>query len=231
MLKSFPEQALSFAVGGVIAPSALGHAARADQLVTVARQRAARVLEGVPAQVEQATAQARRDGFHQGYAEAITEVVPLLEAALADMKGVRETVLGQIRTVITDSLAAEQVEAELVIRRCERALAEGETAMRLYLSPQQGALREALQERLAQHTPALPLQVLAGEGALPVLSLGPLVYELDPAAAMSRAVEARVDANALETAARERAAAYLAAINARLKPLPFPDSDSSLGAP
>jgi len=224
MLKSYPEQALSFAVDAVISPSALGQAARADQLLSNARRRAAATLDGVPAQVALATAQARRDGFHQGYAEAITHAVPLLEAALADVQSLREAVLGQLRTVIRASLAAESVEAELVIRRCEQALANGETDIRLHIPPQMDALREALQQRLAQHTPMLPLQVLDGQGALPVLSAGALVYELDPVHALSRAVEASVDASALEAGARERACAYLAAINARLKPLPFPDS-------
>lgn len=224
MLKSFPEQALSFAVGGVISPSALGQAARADQLVSTARRRAAAVLEEVPAQVSLATAHARRDGFHQGYAEAVTHAVPLLEAALADVQTLREAVLGQLRAVVGASLAAESVEADLVIRRCEQALANGETDIRLHVPPQMDALRKALQQRLAQHTPELPLVVLEGQGALPVLSVGALVYELDPVHALSRAVEASVDVDALEAGARERASRYLAEINARLKPLPFPDS-------
>ncbi|WP_282298188.1 hypothetical protein [Stenotrophomonas sp. PS02289] len=224
MLKSFPEQALNFAVGGVISPSALGQAARADQLVSMARRRAADVLDAVPAQVAVATEQARRDGYHDGYAEAVAEAVPLLEAALADVQTLREAVLGQLRAVIAASLAAESVEAELVIRRCEQAFADGETDIRLHVPPQLEALRDAVRQRLAQHTPMLPLQVLGGQGTLPVLSVGALVYELDPVHALSRAVEASVDANVLEAGARERASAYLAAINARLKPLPFPDS-------
>jgi hypothetical protein len=48
------------------------------------------------------------------------------------------------------------------------------------------------------------------------------LFELDPAGAMSAAVEASVDANALEAAARQRASDYAAGINARLKRLPFP---------
>ena len=224
MLKSFPEQALNFAVGGVISPSALGQAARADQLLAAARRRAADTLDGVPAQVAQATAEARRDGFHQGYTEALSEVVPLLQATLADVQTLREAVLGQIRTVISASLAAEAVDAELVIRRCEQALAAGETALRLHLPPQHETLRAALQQRLEQQQPALPLQVLSGQGELPVLSVGALVYELDPANAMGRAVEDRVDLEALEAGARTRAARYVAAVNALLKPLPFPDS-------
>ena len=224
MLKSFPEQALNFAVGGVIAPSALEQAARADQLLAVARRRAAQTLEGVPMQVAEATTQARRDGFHKGYADALTQVVPLLHATLADAETLREHVLGQVRAVITASLAAESIDAQLVVQRCEQALAGGETALRLHVPVQMDELREALQLELSQRVPALPLQVLAGQGELPVLSIGPLVYELDAAGSMSRAVEASVDAAALEVGARERAAAYLAALDARLKPLPFPDA-------
>lgn len=223
MLKSFPEQALNFAVGGVIAPSALEQAARADQLLAVARRRAAQTLDGVPAQVAEATAQAHRDGFHKGYADALTQVVPFLQATLADAQTLREHVLGQLREVITASLAAESIDAQLVVQRCERALTGGETALRLHVPAQMDVLREALQLELSQRVPALPLQVLAGQGDLPVLSVGPLVYELDAAGSMSRAVESSVDAEALEAGARARAAAYLAALNARLKPLPFPD--------
>lgn len=223
MLKSFPEQALNFAVGGVIAPSALEQAARADQLLAVARRRAAQTLDGVPAQVAEATTQAHRDGFHKGYADALTQVVPLLQATLADAQTLREHVLGQVRAVITASLAAESIDAQLVVQRCEQALAGGETALQLHVPVQMDVLRNALQDELSQRVPALPLQVLAGQGELPVLSIGPLVYELDAAGSMSRAVEASVDAEALEAGARERAAAYLAALNARLKPLPFPD--------
>lgn len=229
MLKSFPEQALNFAVGGVIAPSALEQAARADQLLAVARRRAAQTLEGVPEQVAEATTQARRDGFHKGYADALTQVVPLLLATLADAQTLREHVLGQVRAVIIASLAAESIDAKLVVQRCELALAGGETALRLHVPAQMGALREALQAELSQRVPALPLQVLAGQGELPVLSVGPLVYELDAAGSMTRTVEASVDAEALDAGARERAAAYLAALNARLKPLPFPDVTT--GAP
>lgn len=223
MLKSFPEQALNFAVGGVIAPSALQQAARADQLLAVARRRAAQALDGIPAQVAEATTQAHRDGFHKGYADALTQVVPLLQATLADAQILREHVLGQLRSVITASLAAESIDAQLVVKRCEQALAGGETALCLHVPPQMGALREALQAELSQRVPALPLQVLAGQGELPVLAVGPLVYELDAAGSMSRAVEASIDAEALEAGARERATAYLTALNARLKPLPFPD--------
>ncbi|WP_313456227.1 hypothetical protein [Stenotrophomonas sp.] len=227
-MKSFPEQALNFAVGGVIAPSALEQAARADQLLAVARRRAAQTLDGVPAQVAEATTQAHREGFHKGYADALTQVVPLLHATLADAQTLREYVLGQMRTVITASLDVESIDAQLVIQRCEQALAGGETALRLHVPAQMETLRDALQGELSQRVPALPLQVLAGQGELPVLSIGPLVYELDAAGSITRAVEASVDAEALEAGARERAAAYLAALNARLKPLPFPDATTGV---
>lgn len=223
MLKSFPEQALAYAVDGVIAPSALGQAARADQLLASARRRATALLDGVPAQVEQATAQAHRDGFHAGYAEAVALAVPMLGAALADVQALRDTVLGHIRSVITASLAAEGVDAQLVVRRCEQALGAGETAMVLHVPAHMGPLQQAVQAQLTQCEPVPPLQITAAESALPMLRLGPMVFELDPAGATTRAVENQVDADALETAARARASAYLAAVNARLKRLPFPD--------
>jgi hypothetical protein len=224
MLKSYPEQVLNFAVGGVIAPSALGQAARADQLVAVARQRAAEVLQAVPAQVDAALAQARSEGFQQGYAEAVELAVPLLAATLADVQAQRATLLGQLRAVIQDSLAAEGVEAALIIARCERALAEGESRMMLHVPAQSPTLADAVKARLTECASTPPLQLARGEGPLPLLRLGTMVFELDPAGAMHRAVEASVDADALETAARTRADAYVAEVNARMKRIPFPDT-------
>lgn len=224
MLKSFPEQVLNFAVGGVIAPSALGQAARADQLVAVARQRAAEILQAAPAQAEAALAQARQDGFQQGYAEAIQLAVPLLAATLADAQAQREALLGQVSAVIRDSLVAEGVDAALVVARCEQALAMGESRMILHVPAHTPALADAVKTRLAQCESIPPLKLAPGEAAFPMLRLGAMVFELDPAGAMSRAVEASVDADALETAARARADAYLTEVNGRLKRIPFPDA-------
>ncbi len=224
MLKSFPEQVLNFAVDGVIAPSALGQAARADQLVSLARRRAAEVLQAAPAQADAALAQARHDGFHQGYAEAVQLAVPLLAATLADVQAQRDALLGQVSAVIRDSLVAEGVDAALVVARCEQALAAGETRMTLHVPSHTPALADAVKARLAQGETPLPLTLAAGESTFPMLRLGTMVFELDPAGAMSRAVEARVDADALEAAARRRADDYLTEVNGRLKRIPFPDA-------
>ena len=55
-----------------------------------------------------------------------------------------------------------------------------------------------------------------------MLKAGPLLFELDPVGAIAAAVEASVDADALEAAARQRAGAYVSGIDARLKRLPLP---------
>jgi hypothetical protein len=224
MLKSFPEQALAHAHGGVIAPSALGLAARAGQLESHARQRAAEVMANVPPQVDAAIGQARRDGYQQGYAEAVGVAVPLLAAALADVQALREAVLGQVREVVTASLATEGVDAALVVRRCERALGNTDGALVLYVPEATPALGEAVLAQLADPSP--PLQVVSARVPLPMLKAGPLLFELDPAGAISAAVEASVDAAALEAAARQRAEAYLLGMNTQLKRLPFPDAST-----
>ncbi len=222
MLKSYPEQALAFAQGGVIAPSALGRAARADQLETVARRRAAGMLDDVPAQVAQATAQARLDGFRQGYAEAFGVAVPALAAALADVQALRQAVLGQIRTVITASLDAEGIDAALVVRRCEQALGVPDTELVLYVPDDTPGLGSAVLDQLARQSPTTTVRILTTRASLPLLKVGPLLFELDPAGALTAAVESGVDADALDAAARHRAQAYLAAVDSRLKTLPFP---------
>lgn len=222
MLKSFPEHVLAHAQGGVIAPSALGQAARADQLEAAARRRAAAVLGALPEQVDAATAQARLDGFREGYADAIAEAVPLLAAALGDVQATRDAVLGQVREVIGESLAAEGVEAALVVRRCEQLLGAAESALVLYVPEQMPALGESVLAQLATKADAPPVQIVAARSALPMLKAGPLLFELDPAGAMAAAVEASVDADALEAAARQRASAYVSGIDARLKRLPLP---------
>jgi hypothetical protein len=222
MLKSFPEQALAHAHGGVIAPSALGLAARAGQLESHARQRAADVMASVPPQVDAAIGQARLDGYQQGYAEAVAVAVPLLAAALADVQALREAVLGQVREVVTASLAAEGVDAALVVRRCEQALGNADGALVLYVPEATPVLGEAVLAQLADQSP--PLQVVPARASLPMLKAGPLLFELDPAGAISAAVEASVDAAALEAAARQRADAYLLGMNTQLKRLPFPDA-------
>lgn len=222
MLKSFPEHVLAHAQGGVIAPSALGQAARADQLESAARRRASAVLGALPEQVDAAIAQARVDGFGQGYADAIAEAVPLLEAALGDVQATRQAVLGQVRDVIAASLAAEGVEAALVVRRCEQLLGAAEAGLVLYVPERMPALGEAVLAQLAAKAEAPPVQIVAARSALPMLKAGPLLFELDPVGAMSSAVEASVDADALEAAARQRAGAYVSGIDARLKQLPLP---------
>jgi len=222
MLKSFPEHVLAHAQGGVIAPSALGQAARADQLESAARRRASAVLGALPEQVDAAIAQARVDGFGQGYADAIAEAVPLLAAALGDVQATRQAVLGQVREVISASLAAEGVDAALVVRRCEQLLGTAEAGLVLYVPGQMPALGETVLAQLATKADAPPVQVVASRSALPMLKAGPLLFELDPVGAMAAAVEASVDANALEAAARQRAGAYVSAIDARLKRLPLP---------
>lgn len=222
MLKSFPEHALSHAQGGVIAPSALGQAARADQLESAARRRAAHVLGNVPAQVDAAVAQARMDGFEQGYADAISEAVPLLAAALGDVQALRAAVLGQLREVIGASLAAEGVDAALVVRRCEQLLGAGSSELVLHVPDRTAALADAVRAAMAQMPTPPALQILPTRSALPMLKAGPLLFELDPANAIAAAVEASVDTDALEAAARQRAGAYAAGIDARLKRLPFP---------
>lgn len=222
MLKSFPEYVLPHAQGGVIAPSALGQAARADQLESVARRRAAHVLGNVPAQVDTALAQARMDGFEQGYADAISEAVPLLAAALGDVQALRAAVLGQLREVVGASLAAEGVEASLVVRRCEQLLGAASTELVLHVPERTPALAEAVRAALAQMPAPPALQIVPTRSALPMLKAGPLLFELDPVTAIAAAVEASVDTDALEAAARQRAGAYAAGIDARLKRLPFP---------
>jgi hypothetical protein len=224
MLKSFPEQALAHAHGGVIAPSALGLAARAGQLESHARQRAAEVMASVPPQVDAAIGQARLDGYQQGYAEAVAVAVPLLAAALADVQALREAVLGQVREVVTASLAAEGVDAALVVRRCEQALGNADAALVLYVPEATPALGEAVLAQLGDPSP--PLQVVPARAPLPMLKAGPLLFELDPAGAISAAVEASVDAAAIEAAARQRAAAYLLGMTTQLKRLPFPDAST-----
>ncbi|WP_421569860.1 hypothetical protein [Stenotrophomonas sp. PD6] len=225
-MKSFPEQALAHAHGGVIAPSALGLAARAGQLESHARQRAAEVMASVPPQVDAAIGQARLDGFQQGYAEAVGVAVPLLAAALADVQALREAVLGQVREVVTASLAAEGVDAALVVRRCEQALGNTDGALVLYVPETTPTLGEAVLAQLTCQSP--PLQVVSARSPLPMLKAGPLLFELDPAGAISAAVEASVDAAALEAAARQRAEAYLRGMNTQLKRLPFPDASTGV---
>lgn len=222
MLKSFPEHVLAHAQGGVIAPSALGQAARADQLEAAARRRASAVLGALPEQVDAAIAQARLDGFRQGYADAIAEAVPLLAAALGDVQTTRDAVLGQVREVISASLAAEGVDAALVVRRCEQWLGAAESGLVLYVPEQMPALGETVLAQLATKADAPSVQIVAARSALPMLKAGPLLFELDPAGAMAAAVEASVDADALEAAARQRASAYVSGIDARLKRLPLP---------
>lgn len=222
MLKSFPEHVLSHAQGGVIAPSALGQAARADQLETAARRRASAVLGALPEQVDAAIAQARLDGFSQGYADAIAEAVPLLAAALGDVQATRDAVLGQVREVISASLAAEGVDAALVVRRCEQLLGAAESSLVLYVPEQMPALGETVLAQLATKADVPSVQIVASRSALPMLKAGPLLFELDPVGAMAAAVEASVDAEALEAAARQRAGAYVSGIDTRLKRLPLP---------
>lgn len=229
MLKSYPEQALAHAHAGVIAPSALGLAARAGQLEAHARQRAADVMANVPTQVDAAIGQARLDGYQQGYAEAVAVAVPLLAAALADVQAVREAVLGQVRDVVTASLAAEGVDAALVVRRCEQALGSTDAALVLYVPEETPALGDAVLAQLTFQLPSPPpLQLVPARAPLPMLKAGPLLFELDPAGAISAAVEASVDAAALEAAARQRADAYLLGMNTQLKRLPFPDAPTGV---
>jgi hypothetical protein len=222
MLKSFPEHVLAHAQGGVIAPSALGQAARADQLESAARRRASDVLGALPGQVDAATTEARLAGFGQGYADAISEAVPLLAAALGNVQAVRAAVLGQVREVIAACLAAEGVDAALVVRRCEQLLGNADTGLVLYVPEQMPALGEAVRAQLAQKPDAPALKLLSARSALPMLKAGPLLFELDPVGAVTAAVEASVDADALDAAARQRASDYAAGIDARLKRLPFP---------
>lgn len=230
MLKSFPELVLAHAQDGVIAPSALGRAARADQLESAARRRATALLDALPAQVDDATAQARIDGFSQGYADAIAEAVPLLVAALGDVQLLRAAVLDQLRQVITASLAAEGVDAALVVRRCEQLLAGAGSTMELYVPEQMPALGEAVLAQLADKPWAASLKLLSARSALPMLKAGPLLFELDPSGSIAAAVEASVDAQALEAGARQRATAYLAGIETRLKRLPFPHVPNGVDA-
>lgn len=222
MLKSFPEHVLAHAQGGVIAPSALGQAARADQLESAARRRASAVLGALPEQVDAAIAQARLDGFQQGYADAVAEAVPLLAAALGDVQALREAVLGQVREVISASLTAEGVEATLVVRRCEQLRAAAESGLVLYVPERMPELGEAVLAQLGAQAQAPAIEVMPARSALPMLKAGSLLFELDPAGAMVAAVEASVDAEALEAAARQRAGAYVSGIDSRLKRLPFP---------
>ncbi len=169
-----------------------------------------------------AIAQARVDGFGQGYADAIAEAVPLLAAALGDVQATRQAVLGQVREVISASLAAEGVDAALVVRRCEQLLGTADAGLVLYVPGQMPALGETVLAQLATKADAPPVQVVASRSALPMLKAGPLLFELDPVGAIAAAVEASVDADALEAAARQRAGAYVSGIDARLKRLPLP---------
>jgi len=172
--------------------------------------------------VDAATTEARLAGFGQGYADAISEAVPLLAAALGNVQAVREAVLGQVREVIAASLTAEGVDAALVVRRCERLFGNADAGLVLYVPEQMPELGDAVRAQLAQRPDAPALQLLSARSTLPMLKAGPLLFELDPVGAMSAAVEASVDADALATAARQRASDYAAGINARLKRLPFP---------
>jgi hypothetical protein len=114
------------------------------------------------------------------------------------------------------------VDAALVVRRCEQLLGTAEAGLVLYVPELMPALGETVLAQLATKADAPPVQVVASRSALPMLKAGPLLFELDPVGAMAAAVEASVDANALEAAARQRAGAYVSGIDARLKRLPLP---------
>ncbi len=146
----------------------------------------------------------------------------MLAAALGDVQATRQAVLGQVREVISTSLAAEGVDAALVVRRCEHLLGTAEAGLVLYVPEQMPALGETVLAQLATKADAPPVQVMASRSALPMLKAGPLLFELDPVGAIAAAVEASVDADALEAAARQRAGAYVSGIDARLKRLPLP---------
>ncbi|HDS1581799.1 TPA: hypothetical protein QEL15_003915 [Stenotrophomonas maltophilia] len=217
MLKKFPEQALRFAVDGVIPPSALGQARHAQQLEHYARRRAGAMMAPLPGQIAQAKKDARLTGYTHGYADAIAEVVPHLAALLADVHSLRDGLRQQLCNVLTRSLQAEGVHAELIVQRCAQQLASPDPIL-LFLPEQDLLLRQALQARLQALPGADAVQLRSTDGPHALLKVGSRVLELDPVGPLLVALDDELDVAALEEEARRRAQAYVDSFTPRARP-------------
>lgn len=205
MLKQYPERLLDFAYAGVIAPSAVGEAAKAEQLEQIARRRAAKAVAEAEGQADALREQARREGYAQGYADGVAVAAAPLHALLGDAQRLRDQLSARMREVLESSLEAEGVAAALVVQRCESALAES-SEVALCIPERDTELARAVKARLGDDPRII---VRSGQAPSPLLQVGPLTVELNLSAPLLTAIDATVDEAALAVAAQHRAALYV----------------------
>jgi len=175
MLRTYPEDLLDYAVDGVVQAVSAGQAADHQRLQAAARARAQQDRKHAQAQAQALRADALAAGYQQGMLQAITQLLPLIEALQCEQQRLIDVVRQQLHA----RLQAMTVDPDVLVPQwsaaCERWVAGIANAAVLHVPEDQPALLQALTTALADtHVTVQP-----APRQTPALHVGELVYSLD----------------------------------------------------
>lgn len=204
MLRLLPLPADADPLEPVIRRPRLDSAHQCRQVLDTAHAEAAAILHTAQSQADALHQRAQREGYRDGYAQALHAVVPTLSSLLCE----RSRWLGSVRDAVRTQLTAELARLDFTQAQIERwtALQEGQGAHQIavYLPRDQSELLAALQVRLDGRA-----RVEAADVQAPVIAADDLAFILEPAANLPVDAASADLAGAIQAAAEHYAAGYL----------------------
>jgi len=181
---------LDYAVGGVVQAASLGHANRLRRLQAIARDRARRQLEDASAEAAALQHTALCEGYRQGLQQAMTSLLPLLDALQHQQQHLLQAIGAQVQQRLQAMANDPVVLVPQWLAACEHVLSglggsARETPAVLHVPEHDAALLQALQPVLAD----AGVQVRPAARQAPLLEVGALAYTLDMPTALQGAVD------------------------------------------
>lgn len=175
MLRIYPESALDYAVEGVVQAASLGHATEVTRLRAVARAQARDERERARDEASALSGRALAEGYRDGLVQAITSLLPLLEALQQEQRVLGDAMRSQMRERLQAMAADPAVAVPQWTAACEHWAAQADVALVLHLPDTQPALLAALRA-----VPALAqVDIRPAARQQPLLEVGPMAYSLD----------------------------------------------------
>ncbi|MGE6332995.1 hypothetical protein [Stenotrophomonas sp. NPDC077659] len=185
MLRTYPEGLLRYAVDGVVQAASVGCASDHHRLETCARQRARQEGERAQAEAEALRGQALAEGYRDGLRQAMTALLPLIEALQNEQQHLVDAVRGHLHERLQAMTADPAVLVPQWTAACERWVTGVDTPAVLHVPQAQPALVQALATALA----GTRVTVQPAPRQTPALHVGRLAYTLDMHAPLTETVD------------------------------------------
>lgn len=204
MLRQLPLPPGTDPARAVVKATSLGRMQQAMDVIHQAEVRAAELAGAALSDAEQLKAQAQLQGYHDGYAQALQAVVPVLSDLLAErsrwMESVRSTVLAQVAA----EFSRMEFSQAQIDTWCRLQVEQGAQQLAVYLPRDQAGLLQALQQPLA----GVAHLELADVPA-PVVTADDLVFVLEPGSNLPVAAASEQLSADIQSFAEYQAGRYL----------------------